>query len=267
MLTVFGGFVSLHYLMDTIEVTQNSSSEMQVASATCHAAARFPDNLPPGWREKLKHEANQPYFQELTAFLKNEYRDGQTIFPPREKILRALQGVDYPDVKVVILGQDPYHGAGQAVGLCFAVPNELSPKPPSLVNIFKEIQSDLGHEVERSKSELSEWVNQGVLLLNTVLTVRRSQAFSHQNRGWETFTDKVIALLNERRDPVVFVLWGSPARKKKLLITNSWHKIVESPHPSPLSAHRGFFGSKPFSKTNALLSSLGKTPIDWHLTH
>jgi uracil-DNA glycosylase len=226
----------------------------------------FPHNLPSRWREHLAPESEKSYFGELAGFLRSEYQTGKKIFPPRDKVLRALQSLDYEDVKVVILGQDPYHGPDQAVGLCFAVPNELRPKPPSLVNIFKEIESDLGKKVDPTKSELSHWVKQGVLLLNTVLTVRMGQAHSHKERGWENFTDRVIGLLNERKDPIVFILWGAPARKKKALITNRWHYVVESPHPSPLSAYHGFFGSRPFSKTNAILKKLGKDPIDWEVT-
>jgi uracil-DNA glycosylase len=228
--------------------------------------SQFPDNLPAGWRAHLQEEAQADYFQGLIRFLRDEYRAGKTIFPPRDRVLRALQSTDYSDVKVVILGQDPYHGPGQAIGLSFAVPNSLMPKPPSLMNIFKEIETDLGKKVNPHHSELTHWVRQGVLLLNTVLTVQQSQAFSHRDKGWENFTDRVISLLNERQDPLVFILWGTPARKKKILITNPIHRIVESAHPSPLSAYKGFFGTKPFSKTNAILKELGKTPIDWEIT-
>lgn len=227
---------------------------------------QFPSNLPPGWQNHLAPEAEQNYFRELTKFLKDEYRAGQEIYPPRDRILRALQAVDYANTKVVILGQDPYHGPGQAVGLSFAVPNELRPKPPSLVNIFKEIETDLGKKVDPTKSELNHWSEQGVLLLNTVLTVRKAQAFSHRLRGWESFTDRVIQLLNERQDPLVFILWGAAARKKKALITNPSHRILESAHPSPLSAYNGFFGSKPFSRANEILKGWGKEPIDWERT-
>lgn len=229
-------------------------------------AERFPDNLPPGWRSLLSDEAKKPYFCALSAFLRDEYRGKEQIFPPRDRVLRALQSVDYPDVKAVILGQDPYHGEGQAVGLCFAVPNALRIKPPSLVNIFKEIEADLGKKVDRSGSELCDWVKNGVLLLNTVLTVRRAQAFSHRDRGWEIFTDRILSLLNDREEPIVFVLWGAPARKKRELLTNRHHRIIESPHPSPLSASKGFFGSRPFSKVNKLLLEMGKTPIPWEST-
>jgi uracil-DNA glycosylase len=226
----------------------------------------FPNNLPKRWRAQLAPEAEKDYFTGLTRFLKSEYKGGQKIFPARERVLRAFQSLDYEDVKVVILGQDPYHGAGQAIGLSFAVPNELKPKPPSLVNIFKEIESDLGKKVDRTKSELTSWVKQGVLLLNTVLTVRMGEANSHRAQGWEQFTDRAISLLNEREDPIVFILWGSPARKKKALITNKRHYVIESAHPSPLSAHNGFFGSRPFSKANAILKRLGKEPIEWDKT-
>jgi len=228
--------------------------------------ASFPENLPAGWKGHLSAETKKPYFQSLTQFLKQEYQTKKPVYPARERVLRALQDLDYEKVKVVILGQDPYHGPGQAIGRSFAVPNELKPKPPSLMNIFKEIKSDLGKDLDPSKSELSHWVEQGVLLLNTVLTVRMGQAHSHREKGWEAFTDRVISLLNERQDSIVFILWGAPARKKKALITNPIHKIIESPHPSPLSAYHGFFGSKPFSKANALLKKMGKDPIDWEIT-
>jgi uracil-DNA glycosylase len=227
---------------------------------------RFPENLPPLWRQHLREEKSKEYFQKLTQFLKNEARSRKQIFPPAERVLWALQSLDYDRVRVVILGQDPYHGAGQAIGLSFAVPNSLSPKPPSLVNIFKEIELDLGKKVDRTKSELSHWVSQGVLLLNTVLTVQRAQAFSHRDKGWENFSDRVITLLTQREAPLIFILWGAPARKKKALITNPRHVILESAHPSPLSAHNGFFGSRPFSRANQMLTKWGQPPIDWEIT-
>lgn len=227
---------------------------------------RFPRNLPQGWKNSLGDEVSKEYFGKLTHFLRGEYQSGAQIFPARDKVLRALQAVDYEKVRVVILGQDPYHGAGQAIGWCFAVPNTLKPKPPSLVNIFKEIESDTGKKVTREESELSHWVSQGVLLLNTVLTVRSGQAHSHKEKGWEHFTDRVIQLLNARQDPLIFILWGAPARKKKALITNPKHRILESAHPSPLSAYAGFFGSKPFSRANAILKEWGHPPIDWEIT-
>lgn len=227
---------------------------------------RFPENLPRGWKSHLAEEGGKDYFKNLTGFLKKEYQSKKVIFPPKDRVLWALQSVDYEKVKVVILGQDPYHGPGQAIGLSFAVPNTLQRKPPSLANIFKEIESDLGKKVDPTKSELSHWVDQGVLLLNSVLTVERSKAFSHRDKGWEEFTDRVIRLLNERKDPIVFILWGAPARKKKALIKTPPHYIIESAHPSPLSAYNGFFGSRPFSKANAILKKIGKDPIDWEIT-
>lgn len=226
----------------------------------------FPENLPSGWRSKLSPEKEKPYFQKLSRFLVSEYNQKKIIFPPRELILRALQEVDYEKTKIVILGQDPYHGQGQALGLCFGVPNALTPKPPSLLNIFKEIESDLGIPMKNKSSDLTGWAKQGVLLLNTVLTVRAHQAFSHRNMGWEEFTDTIIKHLNEREKPLVFILWGAAAQRKKELLTNPIHYFLESPHPSPLSASRGFFGCRHFSKANEILSSLGKDPIDWSQT-
>jgi uracil-DNA glycosylase len=224
----------------------------------------FPDSLPPQWRESLSDEANKPYFKKLTSFLINEYRQKKQIYPKRELILRALQELDYDHVRVVVLGQDPYHGEGQAIGRSFAVPNSHFPKPPSLQNIFKELHSDLKIEIPKDQSDLSGWAKQGVLLLNTVLTVRHAQAFSHRDIGWELFTDEVIKKLNDRKKPLIFILWGSSAHKKKLMITNRNHFILESAHPSPLSAYRGFFGSRPFSKVNEILiSKLNERAIDW----
>lgn len=226
----------------------------------------FPENLPAAWKNLLAGEVEQDYFKKLTRFLVDEYKTKKRIYPERQWVLRALQMVDYDEVKVVILGQDPYHGEGQAIGLSFGVPNELQPKPPSLVNIFNELETDLGIAVSRNESDLTGWAKQGVLLLNSVLTVRHAQAFSHRDAGWENFTDRVIERLNEREKPMVFILWGAAAQKKKALISNSKHFIIESPHPSPLSAFRGFFGSRPFSKANRILSEkLGQTPIDWSM--
>jgi uracil-DNA glycosylase len=228
---------------------------------------RFPENLPTVWKEKLRGELNEPYFTKLTTFLKSQYAAKKAVFPPRDCVLKALQSADYPDVRVVLLGQDPYHGAGQAIGLSFAVPNDLFPKPPSLQNIFKEIRSDLGIEISKDQSDLSGWAKQGVLLLNAVLTVQEAQAASHQGKGWEIFTDKIIRLLNDRDQPVVFLLWGNYARKKKALIANKRHFIVEGPHPSPLSAHRGFFGCRHFSQVNEILvNKIGSPAIDWGKT-
>jgi len=226
-------------------------------------SAQFPDNLPPVWREKLAPLKNEKFFTSLVLFLKNEHQAGKRIYPARPNVLRALQAVDLPNVKVVIIGQDPYHGPGQAIGFSFAVPNDLFPKPPSLQNIFKELESDLGVPIPKGESDLTGWVKQGVLLLNTVLTVEASQPLSHRDRGWENFTNRVIAELNARPEPMVFILWGSHAQKFKAMIDRNRHGVLESAHPSPLSAHRGFLGSKVFSRANAELKRLGLEPIDW----
>lgn len=214
------------------------------------------------WADLLQMELKEPYYMKLRDFLIGEYKTG-TVFPSMYDIFNALHYTSYHDTKVVILGQDPYHGPRQAHGLSFSVQPGVE-APPSLVNIFKELQGDLGCATPNNGC-LKPWAEQGVLLLNTVLTVRERQANSHQGLGWEQLTDKVITLLNEREDPLVFILWGSPAKKKKVMIKNPKHLVIESVHPSPLSAHRGFFGSKPFSKVNAFLIQNGKNPIDWQL--
>ncbi|MFZ3132656.1 MAG: uracil-DNA glycosylase [Desulfosporosinus sp.] len=214
------------------------------------------------WQNLLKDEFQKDYYQKLRQFLITEYRR-KIIYPDMQDIFNALHYTAYQDIKVVIIGQDPYHGPKQAHGLCFSVQPGIDP-PPSLVNIFKELQSDLNCYLPNN-GFLKKWAEQGVLLLNTALTVVAGQANSHRNIGWETFTDKVITLLNERQDPMVFILWGSNAHSKSNLITNLNHYILKSPHPSPRSAFRGFFGSRPFSKSNSFLSSLGKTPIDWQI--
>ncbi|WP_110954717.1 uracil-DNA glycosylase [Anaerosinus massiliensis] len=214
------------------------------------------------WANYLNAELEETYYIKLREFLIREYKT-RTIFPSMYDIFNALHYTSYKDTKVVILGQDPYHGPRQAHGLSFSVQPGVE-APPSLVNIFKELKDDLGCTIPNNGC-LIPWAKQGVLLLNAVLTVRERQANSHQGLGWETFTDKVIALLNERTDPLVFILWGKPAQKKKMMITNPNHYILESVHPSPLSAHRGFFGSKPFSKTNDFLVNHQKTPVDWQL--
>ncbi|MBR1694002.1 MAG: uracil-DNA glycosylase [Selenomonas sp.] len=214
------------------------------------------------WADLLTDELQQPYYRQLRQFLIQEYRTHR-IYPDMFAIFNALHYTSYHDTKVVILGQDPYHGPGQAHGLSFSVMPGVQP-PPSLLNIFKELQTDLGCTIPNNGC-LKPWAEQGVLLLNTVLTVREHQAGSHQHHGWETFTDKIISLLNEREKPMAFILWGSPARRKKEMITNPQHYIVESPHPSPLSAHRGFFGSHPFSKVNDFLRATGQEPINWQL--
>ena len=214
------------------------------------------------WENLLADELQKPYYLELRQFLISEYRT-QKIFPDMFDIFNALHFTSYADTKVVILGQDPYHEPNQAHGLSFSVlPNV--PPPPSLINIFKELQTDLGCKIPNN-GYLKSWADQGVLLLNTVLTVRAHNANSHRGHGWETFTDKIISLLNDRKKPVAFILWGNPARAKKAMITNPQHFIVESAHPSPLSANRGFFGSRPFSRVNNFLSSVGENPIDWQI--
>ena len=211
------------------------------------------------WDEILKDEFKKPYFKELVKFLNNENKT-KTIFPKSEDLFRAFKLTDYKDVNVVILGQDPYHGDKEANGLCFSV-NHGVQTPPSLQNIFKELKSDLG--ITRTDTDLSDWAKEGVLLLNTVLTVEKDKAFSHRGKGWEEFTDKIIEKLNEREDPIVFVLWGNAARSKKSLLTNKIHMIVESAHPSPLSYNKGFKDSRPFSKINNMLKSVNKKEIKW----
>lgn len=211
------------------------------------------------WDIILKDELNKDYFKNLGIFVKNEYKT-KRIFPPYENIFDALRFTDYDEVKVVILGQDPYHGLGEAHGLSFSVHQGIK-IPPSLLNIFKELYSDLG--IKRTKTDLTDWAKQGVLLLNSIMTVQQDKPLSHKNKGWEIFTDNIIRKLNERKEPVIFVLWGSYARSKKELITNSNHKIIESVHPSPLSASRGFFGSRPFSKINQFLKENNKETINW----
>ena len=216
-------------------------------------------HIEPSWKAQLEAEFAAPYWENLTAFVKAEYAAGPCC-PPGKNIFRAFDATPFDDVKVVILGQDPYHTPGAAMGLCFSVPDGNRPQP-SLQNIFKEIGNDLG--VARTKTDLSDWADQGVFLLNSVLTVRAHQAGSHAGKGWERFTDSAIAQLSARREHLVFILWGSYAIAKKALIDNSKHLVLTSPHPSPLSAHRGFFNSKPFSRANDYLSANGKTPIAW----
>jgi len=211
------------------------------------------------WDIILKDEFKKEYFKKLGTFVKNEYKT-KTIFPPYENIFDALRFTDYDEVKVVVLGQDPYHGLGEAHGLSFSVRENVK-MPPSLQNIFKELYSDIG--IKRTKSDLTDWAKEGVLLLNSIMTVEKDKPLSHKNKGWEIFTDNIIYKLNEREEPVIFLLWGSFARSKKELITNKRHKIIESVHPSPLSASRGFFGSKPFSKINNYLKEMNKEEIKW----
>ena len=219
--------------------------------------------LDPSWKETLSSEFGKPYMAKLKEFLVAEMRSGKTIFPKGSEYFNALNLTPFEQVKVVILGQDPYHGPGQAHGLCFSVQPGV-PIPPSLVNIYKELQGDLGIKPQ-THGFLESWAQQGVLLLNSVLTVESGKAASHQKQGWETFTDNVIQQLSERRDNLAFILWGSYAQKKGSVIDRNKHLVIESPHPSPLSAHRGFFGTKPFSKINQFLIQHQKTPIDWEL--
>ena len=214
------------------------------------------------WNELLKDEFSKDDYLSLREFLKNEYTT-KIIYPDKYDIFNALHYTSYKDVKVVILGQDPYHGPNQAHGLSFSVSPGVK-IPPSLLNIYKELNSDLECYIPNN-GYLKKWADQGVLLLNTSLTVRAGEANSHKNKGWEIFTDKIISLINEKTDPVVFLLWGNNAINKKKLITNKQHLILSSTHPSPLSASRGFFGSKPFSKINKFLISVNKAPIDWQI--
>jgi uracil-DNA glycosylase len=219
--------------------------------------------LDASWQAVIGAEFEKPYMQTLRTFLKQEKAAGKTIFPPGSQIFNAFNHTPFEQVRVVIIGQDPYHGLGQAHGLSFSVEQGVA-LPPSLMNIFKEIESDLGIKMSGT-GDLTPWAKQGVLLLNATLTVELANAGSHQKRGWETFTDAVIAALNQQRQGLVFVLWGSYAQKKGEMINPQKHLVLKSPHPSPLSAHRGFFGNHQFSKINAYLSQHGQTPIDWQL--
>jgi len=219
--------------------------------------------LEPGWRERLRGEFEQPYMSELKRFLLAERGRGRRIFPKGSEWFRALDLTPLEQVRVVILGQDPYHGEGQAHGLCFSVRHGVPP-PPSLINIFKELESDLGIRPARH-GLLDHWAKQGVLLLNSVLTVEMGRAASHRDRGWESFTGAVVAAVNAKPEPVVFLLWGSYAQKKAAFVDQSRHLVLKAPHPSPLSAHSGFFGCRHFSKANAFLENRGLPPIDWAL--
>lgn len=218
-------------------------------------------SIEPSWKEKLRGEFEKLYFAELAAFVKDEYRSA-TVYPSPKFLFRAFELTPFEKVKVVILGQDPYHGKGQANGLCFAV-NDGVRFPPSLQNIFKEIENDLVKPIENRNGDLSRWAEQGVLLLNATLTVRAATPGSHQNKGWEEFTDAVIRILSEEREHLVFILWGNYAKAKGAHIDRTKHLVLESPHPSPFSAHNGFFGSKPFSKTNEYLGTHGEQLINW----
>jgi len=214
------------------------------------------------WLEPLNPEFCKPYYAELFQFVKEEYA-ARKVFPPADDIFNAFHLTPLSEVKAVILGQDPYHNDGQAHGLCFSVKPDVD-IPPSLVNIYQELHDDLGCYIPNN-GYLTKWAKQGVLMLNTVLTVRAHQANSHRGKGWEEFTDAAIRILNDQDRPIVFILWGSPAQKKAMMLHNPKHLILKAPHPSPLSAYRGFFGSKPFSQTNDFLEKNGLTPIDWQI--
>lgn len=214
------------------------------------------------WLSELGAEFKMPYYKELYQFVRNEYSTTQ-VFPPAEEIFTAFHLTPLSEVKVVIIGQDPYHNVGQAHGLCFSVKPDVD-IPPSLVNIYQELQADLGCRIPNN-GYLIKWAKQGVLMLNTVLTVRAHMANSHRGKGWEEFTNAAIRALNKQDRPIVFILWGRPAQMKKEMLNNPNHLILEAPHPSPLSAYRGFFGSKPFSQTNMFLQQNGIAPIDWQI--
>lgn len=216
--------------------------------------------IEPSWHDRLSSEWDKPYFVNLTDFVRHEYATG-TVYPPASKIFAAFDSCPFNDVKVVIIGQDPYHGPGQANGLCFSVAPGV-PIPRSLVNIFKEVSDDTGAPMPQN-GDLSRWARQGVLLLNATLTVEANRAGSHQGQGWEQFTDEVISRLSRDRDHLVFILWGSYAIRKSALIDQTRHLVLTSPHPSPLSAHRGFFGNHHFSRANAYLAASGETPVAW----
>ncbi len=215
------------------------------------------------WLDCIQSEFKKPYYKELYQFVRNEY-DTHVIYPPSDDIFNAFHLTPLSKVKVLILGQDPYHGAHQAHGLCFSVLPDQPELPPSLQNIYKELQDDLGCEIPNN-GYLKKWAEQGVLMLNTVLTVRAHQAGSHQGKGWEQFTDAIIQAVNAQDRPVVYLLWGKPAQSKIPMLTNPKHLILKAPHPSPLSAYRGFFGCRHFSQTNAFLKENGVEPIDWQI--
>lgn len=219
--------------------------------------------LEASWKSRLEPEFNEPYMTELREFLLARKRDRAIIYPPGPYIFNAMNSTPFDDVKVVVLGQDPYHGPGQAHGLCFSVRLGV-PTPPSLINIFKEIEADLGIPAP-GHGNLQSWAAQGVLLLNSVLTVERGSAGAHQGKGWERFTDQVVRLLNAERDGLVFLLWGSYALKKGAVIDRERHCVLSAPHPSPLSAHRGFFGCGHFSQANTYLEQQGSSPVEWKL--
>lgn len=216
------------------------------------------------WKKALKDEFTKPYFQQVVVFLKTEKAAGKTIYPPGPLIFNAFNQTPFYKTRVVIIGQDPYHGAGQAHGLSFSVPNGINP-PPSLINIFKEIQSDIGIAMPKEYGNLTKWAEQGVLMLNAALTVRANEPFSHAKIGWAEFTDAVIKKISDEKEGVIFLLWGKFAQEKQTLIDETKHHVLKAAHPSPFSAEKGFFGCKHFSKTNEILVKQGSTPIDWKL--
>jgi uracil-DNA glycosylase len=216
--------------------------------------------IAPSWKQWLQPEFEKDYFKELTRFVREEYAS-QKVYPPAKEIFNAFDSCSFEETKVVIIGQDPYHGEGQANGLCFSVSEGIKP-PPSLVNIFKEIHQDIGNPIPTS-GNLQRWAKQGVLLLNATLTVRAASPGSHQDKGWELFTDEVIKIISQQKQNVVFILWGAYAQKKGLVIDRAKHFVLMSPHPSPFSAHSGFFGSKPFSRANEYLKGKGLREIEW----
>jgi uracil-DNA glycosylase len=217
------------------------------------------------WKEVLKEEFSKPYFEQIVYFLKTERMAGKTIYPPGPLIFNAFEQTPFDKVKAVIIGQDPYHGPGQAHGLCFSVQDGVPP-PPSLVNIFKEIQADIGISIPSGKGNLTHWAQQGVLLLNAALTVRANEPFSHSKIGWATFTDAVIQKISALKTGIVFLLWGKFAQEKQNLIDETRHHVLKAAHPSPFSADKGFFGCRHFSKTNHLLQQEGRDPVDWMIS-
>ncbi len=221
-------------------------------------------HIHPSWQKVLKSEFNKTYFQQIVTFLKTEKALGKTIYPPGPLIFNAFNSTPFEEVKVVILGQDPYHGEGQAHGLSFSVPTGVKP-PPSLANIFKELATDIGSDMPENYGNLTKWAQQGVLLLNAALTVRAGEPLSHAKYGWADFTDAVISKISDHKTGVVFLLWGKFAQQKQVLIDETKHHVLKAAHPSPLSAHTGFFGCRHFSKTNTLLMNDHQTPIDWKL--
>jgi uracil-DNA glycosylase len=245
----------------TVATRKQSSEEIGRARMTLELQAR----IEPGWKSHLFEEFGKPYMEDLGEFLRRELSSSKTIYPKESEYFNAFNCTPFDKVKVVILGQDPYHGPGQAHGLCFSVRSGVG-CPPSLVNIFKEVQADLGIDSsDVSHGNLGSWADQGVLLLNSVLTVEAGHAASHQGKGWETFTDKAISELNREREHIVFMLWGAYAHKKGLVIDDKKHLVLKAPHPSPLSAYRGFLGCRHFSLANAYLEQHGVEPVDWRL--